>query len=143
MFVFSPCFLYCREAGVDAGTETDANLYHEVYYHFLGSDQSDDVLCWRDPDHPKYLFSATVTDDGKVIISCFIDFGAFMRGKIVEDWFLIFFPYVCYIMVLKTFITVTTVSLIISFTTSALLFNLWPCCSFQGLHILHILTWPF
>ncbi|XP_022133468.1 prolyl endopeptidase-like [Momordica charantia] len=57
-----------KEAGVDAGTETDANLYHEVYYHFLGSDQSDDVLCWRDPDHPKYLFSATVTDDGKYVL---------------------------------------------------------------------------
>ena len=71
-FRFSCC--YCREVGtLDAGTETNANLYHELYYHFLGSDQSDDVLCWRDQDHPKYLFSGRVTEDGKVIIRCFMD----------------------------------------------------------------------
>ncbi|CAK9317626.1 unnamed protein product [Citrullus colocynthis] len=58
-----------KEVGtLDAGTETNANLYHELYYHFLGSDQSDDVLCWRDQDHPKYLFSASVTDDGKYVL---------------------------------------------------------------------------
>ncbi|KGN55478.1 prolyl endopeptidase [Cucumis sativus] len=58
-----------KEVGtLDAGTETNANLYHELYYHFLGTDQSDDVLCWRDQDHPKYLFSASVTDDGKYVL---------------------------------------------------------------------------
>lgn len=59
--------LYCREGDIDAGTETNSNLYHEVYYHFVGTDQSEDVLCWRDPDNPKYSFGAIVTDDGKVI----------------------------------------------------------------------------
>lgn len=59
--------LYCREGdNIDAGTETNSNLYHEVYYHFLGTDQSEDILCWRDPENPKYLFAAGVTDDGKV-----------------------------------------------------------------------------
>ncbi|XP_010536444.1 PREDICTED: prolyl endopeptidase-like [Tarenaya hassleriana] len=53
---------------IDAGTETNANLYHELYYHFLGSDQSDDILCWRDHENPKYLFEADVTDDGKYLI---------------------------------------------------------------------------
>ncbi|XP_031375378.1 prolyl endopeptidase [Punica granatum] len=66
-------FFYCRyptpnDGDVDAGTETDANLYHEVYYHFLGTDQADDILCWKDSDHPKYTFGATVTDDGKYIL---------------------------------------------------------------------------
>lgn len=51
---------------VDAGTETNANLNHEVYYHFLGTDQSQDILCWKDPDNPKHMFEAEVTDDGKV-----------------------------------------------------------------------------
>lgn len=61
--------LFFREGeDVDAGTETDANLYHELYYHFLGTDQVDDVLCWKDPDHPKYLFGTSVTNDGQVII---------------------------------------------------------------------------
>ncbi|XP_010539814.1 PREDICTED: prolyl endopeptidase-like isoform X2 [Tarenaya hassleriana] len=53
---------------IDAGTETNANLYHELYYHFLGTDQSQDILCWRDHDNPKYLFGANVTDDGKYLI---------------------------------------------------------------------------
>ncbi|CAJ2675823.1 unnamed protein product [Trifolium pratense] len=53
---------------VDAGTETDANLYHELYYHFLGTDQSQDILCWRDPHNPKYMFGTSVTDDGKYVL---------------------------------------------------------------------------
>ncbi|PKA56028.1 prolyl oligopeptidase [Apostasia shenzhenica] len=53
--------------GVDAGTETDINLNHQLYYHFLGTDQSQDVLCWKDPEHPKYIFEAYVTEDGKYV----------------------------------------------------------------------------
>ncbi|GLT53037.1 hypothetical protein SLA2020_263340 [Shorea laevis] len=53
---------------VDAGTETNSNLYHELYYHFLGTDQSEDILCWRDPENPKYLFGGSVTDDGKYVL---------------------------------------------------------------------------
>ncbi|KAG2313412.1 hypothetical protein Bca52824_024969 [Brassica carinata] len=53
---------------IDAGTETNSNLYHELYYHFLGTDQSQDILCWRDHENPKYLFGAGVTDDGKYLI---------------------------------------------------------------------------
>ncbi|KAL1351788.1 hypothetical protein AAHE18_06G120300 [Arachis hypogaea] len=53
---------------VDAGTETNTNLYHELYYHFLGTDQSQDILCWRDPQNPEYRFRASVSDDGRYII---------------------------------------------------------------------------
>lgn len=55
-----------REGDIDAGTETNANLYHEVYYHFLGTEQSEDILCWKDSDNPKYSFGGSVTNDGKV-----------------------------------------------------------------------------
>lgn len=56
-----------REGGeLDAGTETNANLYNQLYYHFLGTDQSEDILCWKDPENPKYSFGASVTEDGKV-----------------------------------------------------------------------------
>lgn len=58
--------LHREGAELDAGTETNINLNHELYYHFLGTDQSDDILCWKDPEHPKYIFGASVTDDGKV-----------------------------------------------------------------------------
>ncbi|KAG6487902.1 hypothetical protein ZIOFF_056640 [Zingiber officinale] len=53
---------------LDAGTETNINLNHELYYHFLGTDQSEDILCWRDPEHPKYTFSGSVTNDGKYVL---------------------------------------------------------------------------
>ncbi|KAJ0969808.1 hypothetical protein J5N97_022685 [Dioscorea zingiberensis] len=53
---------------LDAGTETNINLNHELYYHFLGTRQSEDILCWRDPENPKYLFSSQVTDDGKYLL---------------------------------------------------------------------------
>ena len=63
--------LLCREGeNLDAGTETNSNLYHELYYHFLGKNQSEDILCWRDPENPKYVFGADVTDDGKVYCEC-------------------------------------------------------------------------
>ncbi|CAD6262703.1 unnamed protein product [Miscanthus lutarioriparius] len=59
-----------REGGgaMDSGIKTDVNLNHEVYYHFLGTEQSQDVLCWRDPDHPKYIYIPEVTEDGKYVI---------------------------------------------------------------------------
>ncbi|KAI4389994.1 hypothetical protein MLD38_002153 [Melastoma candidum] len=67
-------FFYCRYPApkegeaIDAGTETNSNLYQEVYYHTVGTDQSEDILCWRDPDNPKYVFGASVTEDGKYLL---------------------------------------------------------------------------
>lgn len=59
--------LLCREGeNVDAGTETDSNLNQQLYYHFLGTDQSEDILCWRDPENPKHFVAGGITDDGKV-----------------------------------------------------------------------------
>ncbi|XP_062185662.1 uncharacterized protein LOC133889199 [Phragmites australis] len=55
-------------AALDSGIKTAINLNHEVYYHFLGTDQSQDVLCWRDPEHPKYIYTPEVTEDGKYVI---------------------------------------------------------------------------
>lgn len=52
----------------DAGTETETNLFHELYYHFLGTDQSEDVLCWRDTKHAQWFSRAEVTDDGQVTV---------------------------------------------------------------------------
>ncbi|XP_019173675.1 PREDICTED: prolyl endopeptidase-like isoform X2 [Ipomoea nil] len=50
---------------LDAGTETNVNLHHQLYYHFLGTDQSEDILCWKDSDNPRHMISASVTEDGK------------------------------------------------------------------------------
>ncbi|KAL5557782.1 hypothetical protein UlMin_033993 [Ulmus minor] len=57
-----------KEGDIDAGTETNSNLYHEVYYHFLGTEQSEDILCWKDRENPKYMFGASVTEDGKYVL---------------------------------------------------------------------------
>lgn len=68
---------------LDAGTETNINLNHEIYYHVMGSDQSEDILCWKDPEHPKYSFGASVTEDGKVTISLSFSVKSYLRGCLV------------------------------------------------------------
>jgi hypothetical protein len=63
--------MYARKVErADAGTETNINLYHELYYHHLGTNQSEDILCWKDLEHPEWLSSAKITDDGQVAL-CF------------------------------------------------------------------------
>lgn len=52
----------------DAGTETNINHYHELYYHHLGTNQSEDILCWKDLEHPEWLSSARITDDGQYLV---------------------------------------------------------------------------
>ena len=74
----------------DKGTETDSNkdnmvclihciycitifyiniiLYCQLYYHKLGTPQSEDVLICKDPENPEYMFSATSTLDGQYIV---------------------------------------------------------------------------
>ncbi len=38
---------------------------HAVYYHRLGSPQSDDLLIYQRKDHPSWIVNATVSDDGR------------------------------------------------------------------------------
>lgn len=69
-------FFYSRypapkiDDSLDAGMETNINLDHQLYYHFMGTEQADDILCWKDPEKPKWIFEATVTDDGKYLVLC-------------------------------------------------------------------------
>eukprot|EP00898_Chlorokybus_atmophyticus_P008743 jgi/Chlat1/8870/Chrsp92S09259 len=53
---------------VDAGTETDTNVNQELWYHLLGTPQSEDVLCYRIPEHPTWMTGSTVTDDGRYLV---------------------------------------------------------------------------
>ncbi|KAE8680378.1 Prolyl endopeptidase [Hibiscus syriacus] len=57
-----------KGGSVDAGTETDSNLNQELYYHFLGTEQSEDILCWKDRENPKHFVAGSVTDDGKYLL---------------------------------------------------------------------------
>jgi hypothetical protein len=67
---------------LDSGMKTDVNLNHEVYYHFLGTEQSQDVLCWRDPDHPKYIHpSSHRRRQGKLAQLIFFIHGILVQKK--------------------------------------------------------------
>ncbi|MBV8608965.1 MAG: S9 family peptidase [Singulisphaera sp.] len=44
------------------------NYYQKLYYHKLGTPQSDDVLVYERPDHKEWEFHGLATDDGKYLI---------------------------------------------------------------------------
>jgi prolyl oligopeptidase len=49
-------------------TFTQKNEFHKVFYHVLGTQQSDDVLVFEDKAHPQRNFSAQVTHDENYLI---------------------------------------------------------------------------
>ncbi|KAF8929428.1 hypothetical protein BGZ47_001060 [Haplosporangium gracile] len=53
---------------VKAGTETSSNINQRLFYHRIGTPQSDDVLVFFDPENLLYMPVANITDDGKYII---------------------------------------------------------------------------
>ncbi|MCS7271385.1 MAG: S9 family peptidase, partial [Gemmataceae bacterium] len=44
------------------------NLNMKLYYHRLGTPQSEDVLVYHRPDQPRWGINATVTEDGRYLI---------------------------------------------------------------------------
>lgn len=59
----------CRESEkIKAGTELDVNYNHQLYYHFLGTKQSEDLLCWNDLENSTHILDSRLADDGKVLI---------------------------------------------------------------------------
>ncbi|KAI8465889.1 MAG: prolyl oligopeptidase [Monoraphidium minutum] len=61
-------FFYNRyrepEKAADLGTETESATDQQLVYHVLGTPQSEDVVIWAMPDHPTWMSSAEVSDDG-------------------------------------------------------------------------------
>ena len=47
---------------------TALNLNQKVYYHVLGTPQSEDKLVHADPDNPEFGFSIDVSEDGNWLI---------------------------------------------------------------------------
>jgi prolyl oligopeptidase len=46
----------------------DANYYQKLYYHKLGTPQSEDTLIYKRDDRKEWSFGGSVTDDGKYLI---------------------------------------------------------------------------
>jgi prolyl oligopeptidase len=46
----------------------DLNYYQKLYYHQIGTPQSEDELIYHRPDHKEWMFSGSVTEDGHYLI---------------------------------------------------------------------------
>ena len=59
---------YDKQDNKQDGTETDTNINQKLYYHMLGTDQSEDILVAEAPDNPKWMIHAKVSDDGQYVV---------------------------------------------------------------------------
>jgi prolyl oligopeptidase len=62
-------FFYSRYAEPQPGAAlTGANYFPKVYFHKLGTPQSEDTLVYERPDQKEWGFSSAVTEDGRYLI---------------------------------------------------------------------------
>jgi len=61
-------FFYCRYDEPKSDALKGTNYFQKVYYHKLGTPQSEDVLVYERPDQKDWLFNGTVTEDGNYLI---------------------------------------------------------------------------
>lgn len=64
--IFYNC--YPPQEGKADGTETTSNINQKLYYHVIGTKQSEDVLVAEFPDHPKWHSSVVISDDGRYAV---------------------------------------------------------------------------
>jgi prolyl oligopeptidase len=62
-------FLYARfDAPAEGEAHEQANRNQRLWLHRLGTSQEDDVLVYERPDQPEWMFSPSVTDDGRYLV---------------------------------------------------------------------------
>lgn len=62
-------FFYSRYDEPNEATKLeDLNYYQKLYYHKLGTPQSEDTLIYHRPDQKEWMFGAGVTEDGRYLI---------------------------------------------------------------------------
>lgn len=62
-------FYYSRYPEPQPGERLSGqNEFHKVYYHKIGTPQSQDVLVYEDNKHPKRFHGAYITEDGRFLI---------------------------------------------------------------------------
>ena len=77
-------FFYSRfpEPTKDAAFQS-LNVNMKLYYHRLGTPQSDDVLVYQRPDQPKWGINGTVTEDGRYLVINVSDGTTSRKARIV------------------------------------------------------------
>ncbi len=62
-------FYYSRFPEPESGAEFQStNLNSKIYFHKLGTPQSEDTLVYEDPANPEWSFSPNVTEDGDYLV---------------------------------------------------------------------------
>lgn len=61
-------FFYSRYDAPKEAALKQANYYHKLYYHRLGTDQSEDRLIYERPDQKEWGFDGHVTEDGRYLV---------------------------------------------------------------------------
>jgi prolyl oligopeptidase len=61
-------FYYSRYDEPKGAALREANYFHKLYYHRLGTAQSEDKLIYERPDNKEMGFSGNVTDDGHYLV---------------------------------------------------------------------------
>lgn len=62
-------FYYSRYPVPDASTKLSRqNQFHKVYYHRIGTPQSQDILIYEDNEHPLRNVSGSLTDNGRFLV---------------------------------------------------------------------------
>ena len=61
-------FFYSRYDEPKGDTLKATNYFQKIYYHKLGTPQTEDVLVYERPDQKDWLFGGSVTDDGNYLI---------------------------------------------------------------------------
>ena len=81
-------FYYSRypEPREDEGAFSSKNGDHQVYYHALGTDQSEDRLVYHDPAHPLRFHVLGTTEDERFAILEISDRGQGKDGNAVRCW---------------------------------------------------------
>ena len=65
-------FFYSRYAEPDESTKLQSvNFFQKLYYHRVGTVQSEDILVYEQPDQKEWKFDGEVTEDGRwLVITC-------------------------------------------------------------------------
>ncbi|BAU14841.1 prolyl oligopeptidase [Leptolyngbya sp. NIES-3755] len=75
-------FFYSRYPEPNESTQyADINHFHKLYYHRLGTDQSEDRLVFELPDQKEALLGGSVTEDGNYLV-IYVRFGSAPKNLI-------------------------------------------------------------